>query len=122
MRNFFSSTLLLAMATVIHALRIIILSFLLGNREFGAVSTILLIGTLFTEFGALGFSQLIYNQPLFHPGRVSRQSRRVGLFFLTGLALLLASAAALAAIASAISVFETAFSVTRLGVGMGRRL
>lgn len=105
MRNFFSSTLLLAMATVIHALRIIILSFLLGNREFGAVSTILLIGTLFTEFGALGFSQLIYNQPLFHPGRVSRQSRRIGLFFLTGLVLLLASAAAVAAIASAISVF-----------------
>ncbi len=106
MRGFFSSTLLLAMATVIHALRIIILSFLLGNADFGAVSTILLLATLFSEFGALGFSQLIYNQPLFHPGRVSRQSRRIGLFFLTGMGLLLASAAAVAAIASAISVFE----------------
>lgn len=105
MRNFFSSTLLLAMATVIHALRIIILSFLLGNEDFGAVSTILLLATLFTEFGALGFSQLIYNQPLFNPGRVSRQSRRIGLFFLTGTGLLLASAAVVAAIASATSMF-----------------
>lgn len=105
MQYFFSSTLLLAMATVIHALRIIILSFLLGNTDFGAVSTILLLATLFTEFGALGFSQLIYNQPLFHPGRVSRQSRRIGLFFLTGMGLLLASAATVAAIASAISLF-----------------
>lgn len=105
MRNFFSSTLLLAMATVIHAFRIIILSFLLSNRDFGAVSTILLLTTLFTEFGALGFSQLIYNQPLFHPGRVSRQSRRIGLFFLTGMGLLLASAVTVAAMASAISVF-----------------
>jgi O-antigen/teichoic acid export membrane protein len=105
MRNFFSSTLLLTMATVIHALRIMILSFLLGNTDFGAVSTILLLATLFTEFGALGFSQLIYNQPLFRPGRVSRQSRRIGLFFLTGMGLLLVSAAVVAAIASAISVF-----------------
>ncbi|MBL9066191.1 MAG: hypothetical protein JNN10_07850 [Sphingopyxis sp.] len=93
------------MATVIHALRIIMLSFLLGNKDFGAVSTILLLVTLFTEFGALGFSQLIYNQPLFRPGRVSRQSRRIGLFFLTGMGLLLASAAIVATIASAISVF-----------------
>lgn len=108
MRNFFSSTLLLAMATIIHALRIIILSFLLGNTDFGAVSTILLLATLFTEFGALGFSQLIYNQPLFKPGRVSRQGRRIGLFFLTGMGLFLANAAIVAAIASAISVFAFA--------------
>lgn len=108
MRNFFSSTLLLAMATIIHALRIIILSFLLSNTDFGAVSTILLLATLFTEFGALGFSQLIYNQPLFKPGRVSRQSRRIGLFFLTGMGLFLTNAAVVAAIASAISVFAFA--------------
>lgn len=105
MESFFSSTLLLAIATVIHALRIIVLSFLLSNTDFGAVSTILLLATLFTEFGALGFSQLIYNQPLFHPRRVSRQSRRIGLFFLAGMGLLLVSALAVAAIASAISVF-----------------
>jgi hypothetical protein len=108
MKALFSSTLLLGTATVIHALRILVLSFLLGNTAFGAVSTILLMATFFTEFGALGFQQLIYNQPLFHPGRVSRQSLRIGLYFVTGIALLLASAVVVAAVAAAVSEFSFA--------------
>lgn len=105
MSGFVSSSLLLAVSTIIHAGRIIILSFVLGNAEFGAVSTVLLIATIFTEFGALGFTQLIYNQSLFEPGRVSRHSRRVGMFLLTGAVLLLATATLVAAIISAISPF-----------------
>ncbi|MBU1538694.1 MAG: hypothetical protein KKC29_09180 [Alphaproteobacteria bacterium] len=108
MRILFSSTMLLGTATVIHALRILILSFLLGNTDFGAVSTIMLMAIFFTEFGALGFSQLIYNQPLFNPGRVSRQSRRIGLYFVTGIGLLLVSAVVVAAIVAVISAFSFA--------------
>ncbi len=106
MKALFSSTLLLGTATAVHALRILILSFLLGNTAFGAVSTILLMATFFNEFGALGFQQLIYNQPLFAPGRVSRQSRRVGLYFVTGVSLLVASAVVVAAVADAVSEFS----------------
>lgn len=108
MRTLVSSTLLLGTATVVHALRILILSFLLGNTAFGAVSTILLMATFFNEFGALGFSQLIYNQPLFKPGRVSRQSRRIGLYFITGVSLLMVSATGVAAVAAVISEFSFA--------------
>lgn len=106
MKNFFSSTLLLAAAAILHSLRIILLSFLLGNHEFGGVSTILLMMTLFVEFGALGFSQLVYNQPLFEPGRVTRQGRRVGLFFATAACLLLCTALMVAAVIAAISMFQ----------------
>jgi hypothetical protein len=108
MKTLFSSTLLLGTATVIHALRIIILSFLLGNAAFGAVSTIMLMAVFFTEFGALGFSQLIYNQPLFKPGQVSRQSRRIGLYFVTGTGLLMASAVVVAGVVAVVSEFSFA--------------
>lgn len=106
MRTLVSSTLLLGTATVVHALRILVLSFLLGNTTFGAVSTILLMVTFFNEFGALGFSQLIYNQPLFTPGRVSRESRRVGLYFVSGICLLLVSAIAVAGVTDTVSGFS----------------
>ena len=88
MKTFFSSTLLLAVAAVLHSLRVILLSFLLGNRDFGAVSTILLISTLFAEFGSLGFSQLVYNQRLYTPGVISRASVNVGRFLFTGLSVI----------------------------------
>ncbi|HWW55888.1 MAG TPA: hypothetical protein VN047_03245 [Sphingopyxis sp.] len=84
-RALFGSILLLGAGSFIHALRVIILSFLLGNHNFGAVSTILLISTLFAEFGTLGFSQLIYNQRLFTPRVISRASVNVSRFLLTGL-------------------------------------
>lgn len=88
MKAFLSSTLLLGIGSVIHALRVIVLSFLLGNADFGAVSTVLLISTLFAEFGPLGFSQLIYNQRLYTPGLVTRASVNVSRFLATGLAIL----------------------------------
>lgn len=92
MRAFLSSTLLLGAGSFIHALRVIILSFLLGNRDLGAVSTILLISTLFAEFGSLGFSQLVYNQRLYTPGVISRASVNVSRFLLTGLSIISAMA------------------------------
>lgn len=88
MRAFLSSTFLLGAGSVIHALRVIILSFLLGNRDFGAVSTILLISTLFAEFGSLGFSQLVYNQRLYTPGVANRASVNVSRFLMTGLSII----------------------------------
>jgi hypothetical protein len=106
MKNFFSSTLLLAAAAILHSMRIISLSFLLGNHDFGGVSTILLMMTLFVEFGALGISQLVYNQPLFEPGRVTRQGRRIGLFFATAASLLLCTALIAATAIAAISMFQ----------------
>ncbi len=106
MRAFFSSTLLLGTASVIHALRVIILSLLLANREFGAVSTILLISTLFAEFGSLGFSQLVYNQRLYSPGRISRASVIVGRFLLTGLSIIITMAVVTAVVISAAGTFH----------------
>lgn len=87
-RALFSSILLLGAGSFIHALRVIILSFLLGNHNFGAVSTILLISTLFAEFGTLGFSQLIYNQRLFTPRVIDRASVNVSRFLATGLSII----------------------------------
>lgn len=87
MKGMTSATVLLAVATILHAMRVIVLSLLLHNRDFGAVSTILLITALFSEFGSVGFGQLVYNQPLFTPGRRSWRGYRVQLFMLAGMAL-----------------------------------
>lgn len=106
MRALFSSILLLGVGSFIHALRVIILSFLLGNHNFGAVSTILLISTLFAEFGTLGFSQLIYNQRLFTPGVVSRASVNVNRFLLTGLSIISAMGLVTALVISMVGPFH----------------
>lgn len=106
MRTLLNSTLLLGAGSFIHALRVIILSFLLDNRDFGAVSTILLICTLFAAFGSLGFSQLIYNQRLYTPGVVSRASVNVSRFLLAGLSIISAMAVVTALAISVVGPFH----------------
>ncbi|MDI1325518.1 MAG: hypothetical protein PSV23_01840 [Brevundimonas sp.] len=106
MKTFFSSTLLLGTASVVHAMRVIILSLLLGNREFGTVSTILLISTLFAEFGSLGFSQLVYNQGLYTPRIISRASVNVSRFLLTGLSIVSTMAVMTALVISTAGLFH----------------
>lgn len=68
-------------------MRVIVLSLLLGDSDFGIVATLLLLAALFAEFGTLGFGQLVYNQPLFSPGRRNWRAHRVALFLLSGMAM-----------------------------------
>lgn len=105
-RGFVTFSLLLAAGTLIHAMRVIVLSLLLDNRDFGAVSMILLISTLFAEFGSLGLSQLVYNQRLFTPGVINRASVNVSRFLLAGLAIIGMMAVVAALIIAALAPFN----------------
>ena len=109
MHKLVSTTLLLGTGSVIHAMRVIVLSLLLDNRDFGAVSTILLIATLFAEFGSLGFSQLIYNQRLFTPGVLNRAAVNVSRYLFAGLLIIVIMAAVTGAI---IAVFTSFYVIT----------
>ena len=109
MHKLVSTTLLLGTGSVIHAMRVIVLSLLLGNRDFGAVSTILLIASLFAEFGSLGFSQLIYNQRLFTPRLLNRAAVNVSRYLFAGLLIIVMMAAVTSAI---IAVFTSFYVVT----------
>jgi O-antigen/teichoic acid export membrane protein len=106
MRGLLSSSFLLGVGSLIHAMRVIILSFLLGNRDFGAVSTLLLIATLFGEFGSLGFSQLVYNQRLFRPGIIDRALVNVSRFLIAGLSIIAAMALITAIAISSVGTFH----------------
>jgi O-antigen/teichoic acid export membrane protein len=106
LRSFLSSTLLLGVGSVIHALRVIVLSLLLSNYQFGAVSTVLLISTLFAEFGTLGLSQLVYNQSLYTPRVVNRNSLIISRFAMSGLFVITMMAFVVSAIISAMASFR----------------
>lgn len=101
-----SLTLLLGAGSFIHAMRVIVLSLLLGNRDFGAVSTILLISALFAEFGSLGFSQLIYNQRLFTPGGIDRASVNVSRFLVAGLSIIVVMAVVVSLAVASLGPFQ----------------
>ncbi len=85
--RFVSSTFILAFAVVLHATRVIFLSLILDDHDFGVVSTILLVTTIFADFGSLGFSQLAYNVPPFSKAYRRTTSHQVNLYIWSSLAI-----------------------------------
>lgn len=98
-------TLLLAFAVVLHASRVIWLSFALPNEEFGAFATLLLLSVMFAEFGNWGFAQLIYNQKVYEPRCQGTELRNVSALMTAALVISSVMAVALALFVSQFTVF-----------------
>lgn len=103
--RFFSSTFILGAAVVLHASRVIILSIVLNDHDFGVVSTILLITTIFADFGSLGFAQLACNVAPFSGRHIQRSNYLINLYILSSFFICLITAIITSAILIVIGEF-----------------
>ncbi len=121
---FFSSTFILGAAVVLHASRVIILSVVLNDHDFGVVSTILLLTTIFADFGSLGFSQMACNVRPFSGRHIQRSTYLINLYILSSIFICIVTSLSVSLIATwvgqfgfiqlVITLFAAAMNVTIL--------